>query len=125
MNQDKNKYEEEREKAEWRKAKKTELINELQSSSVVMDYLSPYKDDDIKKFIEYYADEKARVLEWTPNIAKIQENQGLQWVEDAMERLAEIQQKKLFDLQCLWRAESVQVEGIEIADDFLCWKKIY
>lgn len=123
MEDKKSFYEKEREKAEWRKAKKEELLQEIRGNTKMMDYLSGYAEDDTQKFIDRYAEEKVKILEWAPRFAQWKENQELQWVEDAMERLAEIQQKKLFDIQCLWRAESIQIDGVEIAYDFRRWEE--
>lgn len=123
MSNRKNYYEEEREKAEWRKEKKAELIEQIRGNTAMMNYLSAYREDEVEKFIEDYARKKVGILEWGPFHERTQENQALNWVEDAMERLAEIQQKKLFDAQCLWRAESLQIEGIEVCADFTKWEK--
>lgn len=41
-----------------------------------------------------------------------------QFEQEAYTRLWDIQQKKLFDLQCEWRAELVTVPGVQISADF-------
>jgi hypothetical protein len=50
-------------------------------------------------------------------------NNDAQWINEAWESLEMIQQKKLFDAQCLWRAEQVQFKEVEIAYDFTYWGK--
>lgn len=47
----------------------------------------------------------------------------LEWMEEAQERLCEIQQKKLFDLQCQWRAELITLPEILITYDFQYWEQ--
>ena len=38
------------------------------------------------------------------------------------ERLKEILQKKLFDMQCLWRAEKIIIPEINVSSDFRYWE---
>ncbi len=49
------------------------------------------------------------------------EDQNLRFREKAEELLWQIQQKKLFDLQCRWRANQVTLPGVEIVEDFDYW----
>ena len=57
-------------------------------------------------------------MEWGPAQIKQQEIQDLEFSNAAFECLKQIQQKKLFDLQCQWRAELITLEGVETTDDF-------
>jgi hypothetical protein len=45
------------------------------------------------------------------------------WLNEANEHLENILQKKLFDLQCLWRAEKIQLPTVEICFDFEMWSR--
>jgi hypothetical protein len=47
---------------------------------------------------------------------------GVKWVYSAFEHLQTIQQKKLFDVQCLWRAEKLIIKEVEICVDFRLWE---
>jgi hypothetical protein len=51
------------------------------------------------------------------------EYHSIKWVSKAADHLALIQQKKLFDMQCLWRAEKMTIPGVEICYDFNMWEK--
>ena len=49
-------------------------------------------------------------------------NEGIEWVEAATKHLKVIQQKKLFDKQCLWRAEKIKIDGLQLCCEFLLWE---
>jgi hypothetical protein len=52
---------------------------------------------------------------------KKQENRDLEYYNEAEAIIWEIQQKILFNYQCLWRAEKVKTEHVELVSDFLYW----
>jgi hypothetical protein len=53
----------------------------------------------------------------------LNENSTLRRQIEAEERLWEIQRKKLFDVECKWRAEAIYIPEIEITTDFEYWEK--
>jgi hypothetical protein len=80
-------------------------------------------ENDDKFFKQHYGQEVAQALSWGPrNINYIHRNKNpfLYYAEDA---LCEIQQKKLFDLQCRWRAELIEIPGIFTTFDFEYWEE--
>ncbi len=73
-------------------------------------------------FKKHYSDEVAHALSWGPrHLWQIHRNKNpfLYYAEEA---LCEIQQKKLFDLQCQWRAEMIELKGIATTYDFEYWE---
>ena len=82
-----------------------------------------FKSDwDDKFFKQHYSEEVARAISWGPrHILHIHRNKNpfLYYAEEA---LCEIQQKKLFDLQCQWRAEMIELKGITTTYDFEYWE---
>jgi hypothetical protein len=78
---------------------------------------------DDRLFKEHYGRELAHALSWGPwqiNYLHRNKNPFLYYAEDA---LCEIQQKKLFDLQCQWRAELIDIPGIYTTSDFEYWEE--
>jgi len=72
-------------------------------------------------FIDFYSRNKpAYLLE-----GKVYLTQEREWrdkfYEDASAYLSIIKQKKLYDLQCLWRAEKIKIPGVDITMDFMYW----
>ena len=115
----------EKEKAEWRKKAyerfKAELLENPEFHKIA-DSQYMVRPDSKESFAGNYAEDKVRWIEWGPKHIVWQESDDLQWVDDAFNRLKEIQQKKLFDLQCLWRAEKVEVPEVEASVDFEAWE---
>ncbi len=71
--------------------------------------------------INAYATQKAMLYLTGPQALKQQEARFLWFRQQAAEHLWEIQQKKLFDLQCRWRAGEVALPGIRHTRDFQQW----
>ncbi len=115
--------EEEKQKAVWRQQKHLEIKTELQQNEKLHQFLEKAYPSSRAEFIDEYAGAKVRWLEWGPNHIKWLEQEDLQWVNDAFERLKEIQQKKLFDAQCLWRAEKLTIKQVKLTTDFRYWEK--
>ncbi|MEP7168231.1 MAG: hypothetical protein ABI855_02565 [Bacteroidota bacterium] len=111
------------EKAEWREKMYSQFKSELISSPRVLKLKEEYTPSSVDNFIKMYAQEKVQALEWGPVYKKWREDAQLQWIGEAFERLKEIQQKKLFDIHCLWRAGNIQLSEIEICDDFDKWER--
>jgi len=115
--------EEEKQKALWRQQKHLEIKAELQQNEKLHQFLEKTYPTSRAGFIDEYAGEKVRWLEWGPKYMQWLEKEDLQWVNNAFERLKEIQQKKLFDAQCLWRAEKLIIEEVKLTNDFIYWEK--
>jgi len=113
---------EEKEKAIWRLQKHLEIKEELRNNEVFMKFLERTHPDNRERFIDDYASEKVNWIDWGPNYKKWVEGEDLHWMVDASERLKEIQQKKLFDIQCLWRAEKLEIKQVKLTKDFEYWE---
>jgi len=112
-NIEKMKREEERRK-QWRK--------EMQENVAMQKYFEQFTDDSIKSFIDHYFTYKNMWLEYGAMYSKMMEDHSIQWVNKANEYLEYIQQKKLFDAQCLWRAEKIELPNVQVTFDFKIWE---
>ncbi|MEP7169447.1 MAG: helicase SNF2, partial [Bacteroidota bacterium] len=112
----------EQEKARLNLEKINQYEQQLLNDTRFREYASSFSDYSVQNFIKEFASAKVRWTEWGDKYAKWKETDDLQWQEKAMEMLKEIQQKKLFDLQCLWRAEKIKLRGMEICYDFVYWE---
>ncbi len=61
-------------------------------------------------------------MEFGVSFKEIKSRKDTQWIDLAFEHLKIIQQKKLFDAQCLWRAEQLTINEVEICYDFSIWE---
>jgi len=77
-----------------------------------------YNEKSVDAFIRNYARKKATYITKGPSYIKVQEQEELKYKVIAEEALWAIQQKKLFNLQCQWRAEQVRLKGIDHCTQF-------
>ena len=103
---------------------KAELIrqqteDELKNNPAIQEYFSEYNKFSVDGFIRNYAIKKSIYITQGPVILNNRENEELKFKVLAEEALWSIQQKKLFNLQCEWRAEQVKLKGIEHCSQFL------
>lgn len=101
---------------------KQQWLEELQNSEAVQNYLSGFNEAIAKGFIEYYLQKK---VHWHTNLeinAEINEETDLRWITAAFAHFEVILQKKLFDVQCLWRSEKIKLKEVEISGDFDIWE---
>ncbi len=98
------------------------IFSELKKNeSLYKEYLNVYRGDSHDKFLQDFAWFKAD-YEYDANwYFAHKQTIDLQFHQKAEEMLWHIQQKKLFDLQCLWRAEQVELKGVKICFDFRYW----
>ena len=82
-----------------------------------------YNDQSVENFVEQFSRDKVRILEWGPIYREWENKAHLQWIEEAFDKLKEIQQKKLFDLQCMWHSNKIELDGILICDDLKEWQR--
>jgi hypothetical protein len=101
-----------------------QFINEIKNHQQYKDFFKNYRPSSVEYFISDYASKKALWSLYGPDFQKEMERMETQWINMAMERLAEIQQVKLFLFQCRYRAGEIEerVEGVRTIFDFLYWK---
>lgn len=85
-------------------------------------FLEPYNPLDWDGLYKQYAFNKMLASKHAEYYRKHNEGQRNQWINAAHEHLSIIQQKKLFDAQCRWRAGLEIFEGIDICYDFQVWE---
>src|SRR5665213_924310 len=91
-----------------------ETYEDLKNNSKYKEYFEQYRPDSIEEFIKSYSQQKGNCWLRHGEMYLKLENDAHNWFRvEADKCLWEIQQKKLFNLQCLWRAEKIQLEGVE------------
>ena len=97
-----------------------QTLKKFATNESIKEYLNQFQNTEFN--VEFYAWQKAR---WLVDQEKVE------WCLDytssadllaAQKCLGNIQQKKLFDKQCQWRAETFHHPSIEITSDFLYWE---
>ena len=94
-----------------------------QHDPAVAAWLGGFRQDG-ERFLERYAGERASALVDGRTFFDIGQREEADLVEEAIERLWEIQQRKLFELQCRWRAEEVTLPPSQavLSLDFEAWE---
>lgn len=103
---------------------KAQFIEEIKNHEHFKQFFKDYRPSTVENFVKYYALRKAMWTIYGEGFKKEMERMETQWVNLAMERMAEIQQVKLFLFQCRFRAGEVeeQVEGLRTIFDFFYWR---
>jgi hypothetical protein len=103
---------------------KVQFINEIKNHKHFKEFFKDYKPSTVESFIKLYALKKAMWTIYGAAFKKDMEDMETRWVNMAMERMAEIQQAKLFLFQCRYRTGLVEerVEGVRTIFDFIYWK---
>ncbi len=97
-------------------------LAELDNSEAVQNYFKKFNKASVDTFRENYVRLKSYWYTSSEHNTDKNESEQLQWIHSAFGHLEVIQQKKLFDAQCLWRAEKVLYKEVEICEDFVFWQ---
>ncbi len=100
-------------KIKWRK--------ELANNTSVIEYFKNFQDSAMDHFLDSYIHTKYLYHTYGDMYQKMSDEKRNKWIDLAHEQLPIILQKQLFDKQCLWRAEQITCEGVEISADFIYW----
>lgn len=108
---------------EWEKEFREKAEAQLKADEKIRAFFSIFAEDSVQNFITHYINEKVNWHRYADVLGRRLEEADSCWINLAAEHLEVIQQKKLFDLQCQWRAEEIILPGIEICFDFEIWKE--
>ena len=95
------------------------IIQEMKGNRGFIAYFEPYKESDVDSFIDGYADLMA-TLEVYGDFTKYRQERIIEdYINTAWIAIKLIQYKKLFDLECQWRAEQLtSVQDVLVTKDF-------
>jgi hypothetical protein len=100
-----------------------EIIRELYSNASYWEFFDTFSEESVHDFIPDYAARKAWYLLNGPLLLRKKEREQFRFRDLAEKCFWEIQQKKLFNLQCEWRAGLAEPEGVRVTRDFYCLEK--
>lgn len=96
---------------------------ELLALPAFAEAMAPYFAQSPLHVARMYASAKAAAYIKGPMLLKHTGARFVELREAAAHDLWEIQQKKLFDLQCRWRAEQLTLPGVRHTEEFRQWEK--
>ena len=101
---------------------KETLLEELKNNPKCIAYLSKFTEESANSFLEHYISEKMRFLSQGKFIRDRLHSSEAYFREKAKEFYWQIAQKKLFNLQCQWRARQINLP-VEAAVEFNYWER--
>jgi hypothetical protein len=91
---------------------------ELKNNTLYQSFFNQFNPTSVESFIRNYARRKAIYMTRGHEYMNSNEQSELKYKLLAEESLWAIQQKKLFNLQCDWRAEKIKLKGLEHSTQF-------
>ncbi|MEQ1678277.1 MAG: hypothetical protein ABL876_16360 [Chitinophagaceae bacterium] len=108
-------------KMQWETDFRKKAEAAIKSNESIQEYLRQFTPSSVSSFLESYLTYKTMWHRHGDFYLRDKDRHDMQWIEAANNHLENIQQKKLFNLQCLWRAEQVQLPDIQVCYDFNLW----
>lgn len=97
-----------------------EILEDLRHNPKYKPFFDAYNPRSIEFWQKSYARIKTIWTRYASTYSDLLLEQSCKYVDMASMKLWDIQKKKLFNLQCLWRAEEIQLP-VEICYDFEYW----
>ena len=102
-------------KIKWRK--------EFDDNPEVVAFFDNFCGNAMEDFLNSYINKKYLYHTYGDFYKKLSDKKRNQWIDEAYKQLEAILQKQLFDKQCLWRADQITLEGVEVVFDFTIWSQ--
>lgn len=99
------------------------IEHELRTNPEYQPYFARYRPADVQAFIQQYARRKVRYEQKGAERQAALEAQATAVRDLARQRLWDIQQKKLFDLQCRWRSGQLRLPDVQVSEQFAYWSR--
>lgn len=96
--------------------------NWMKNDAAIQQYLQQFNVNSQESFMQQYAHCKSLFMEYADMYASLTEQREEGNIEDAQERLMDIQLKKLFDIILQWDAKQINLEGIVCSWDLYKWQ---
>ncbi len=101
--------------------KMKECLEEINKNPKYNEEFEKYSHYSIDSFKNSFAVVKANISIYGKYYLKREEEFATRFRVKAEERFWDIQQKKLFDLQCRWRAEEIKIPEVAVSAEFEYW----
>lgn len=103
---------------------RAKFISEIKQSDIYAEYFGEYDPNSVDVFISHYVEKKINLIEESEYLLKIREQSEEEgFLQSAREVINYILQKKLFNIQLQWRANTLNINGIRNSFDFDFWEK--
>ena len=89
-----------------------QIVHEMKTEERFVNYFKQFESSEVESFIKNYARQKILWYDLAENLKNWKDSKQDKWLKACFKALIQIQQKKLFNAQCLWRAEKTKLEGV-------------
>ncbi len=100
-----------------------EIKEDLDTNPKYKKYFEKFNKSSVERFKSNYIGRKRDVILYGGKALADEEHRILRYALLAEEYIWHIQQRKLFDLQCRWRAEEIKIKEIAISGEFTEWSE--
>ncbi|MEO5572050.1 MAG: tetratricopeptide repeat protein [Bacteroidia bacterium] len=108
----------------WKKQIAKDFEDDLQNNALYKEYFAKYSPESVTHFIHLYARHKEMLVSSGDAYMKEKEEREEEYLlKDANNIFDLILQKKLFNMQLLWRAEQLTIPQVQISYDFEMWSQ--
>jgi hypothetical protein len=103
---------------------RNETLKRLETDKGLINFMEFAFENEWDKtsFKQYYSEAIGAAMRWGPSSNNYYHLNHNRWIYFTEKALFEILQKKLFDLQCLWRAKQIDIPEIQTTYDFTYWE---
>ena len=104
----------------------SKFIEEINNSEKAKEFFNNYRENSIESFVKYYVHHKVMLVQYYDYYNRLYEeyeHYDHKYQKKAEHALLAVLQKKLFNMQILWRANQLKIEGIDMCYDFQFWEK--
>lgn len=99
------------------------IMAELKTEERYTNYFKNFQPASVKTFIDFYSMNKESWTLFGYSCLQEMDAEDMRWINVAEKHLKIIQQQKLFEEQCRWRAEEVTFAEVQISFDFKVWEQ--
>lgn len=100
-----------------------QFLEELKQNPKVEEFLKPYHPSSTESFLKYYAHWKCLLISGSKyRMDEIEKGPELRYRSETEDAYKAILLKKLFNISILWRANQIELPGIEITWDLHYWE---
>ena len=101
---------------------RAEIKHDLETNPRYKELFDQYSPYSVQSFIDHYVWKKESCLTLGDFFLRDESDNLLRFETEGAELMWQIQHKKLFDLECLWRAEQIKIAEVEQTWDFRYWE---
>jgi hypothetical protein len=99
-----------------------QTVQQLKTEERFVNFFKSYEPASVASFIESYARQKVMWLRYSGSFEGYAAKRLQEKRKELVDILANVMEKKVFNLKCRWVAGEMDIEGVEVSADFEGWR---